>query len=145
MADLIYPNLIPNYIRKFGFPVYDEYEQELMGGEYRVSYVTNGIKFTLELEYKNLTAANVQSITDFYNSTLGNFRQFLVPEEIFRHPQVLQNAIDSIIGTVWWKFKEPPNFTTDYVDIYTGKVTLCSVASARLPETTGTFPCQISP
>lgn len=145
MASIIYPNLIPEFMKELTLPGYgvslitaaaENFEVRTLGTEL-------GVGARMMLEYKYRSAEDLQTLISFYRQTRGGWASFFVPLSVWRQPQIYTNSMEDLLVNTSFKFAQEITVSTDKRDVYNFNVYLVSVPSSAAPPA-NTFPPNIT-
>lgn len=97
------------------------------GFERRIFTETTGFGTQLRVRYSGMSADEVFTLVNFYQSVKGTFGAFTLPPEFLVNPSEYNTAIALLQDTDNWRFLNPPSIETIINDIYTAEFVLVSL------------------
>lgn len=90
---IIYPDLVPDFIRRIKFGKYNtDIIEFLTGAEWKLPTQQYAVGATLRLEYKNRKLQDLSDLMTFAREVRGG-RSFVLPEVVYRHDGFLYQAL----------------------------------------------------
>lgn len=144
MTSLVYPNLLPDFTREVTLPTFGVTIKATQDSEVRTLGTELGIGAMLQLEYKNRTAAELNTLISFYKQTRGGWKAFFMSTNLWRQPTNYTNALFDLLKSTAFRFEGRIQVTTVKRDVYDFVVNLKSVPGTAEPPT-NSFPPNIVP
>ncbi|BAY20801.1 hypothetical protein NIES2100_05450 [Calothrix sp. NIES-2100] len=101
-------NMTATKLNSITFPDYQRLETQFKSGEtfaQRTSFLSNGMVLSIT---QKMNHEELESLLNFYNSVGGTLNSFVLPEEFYKLPQIIQNRIYNLNAIQKWKFEKPP-------------------------------------